>query len=284
MGDAIVSEAGAGLSTVTVRQQGRVAELVLNRPDKLNAIDKQMLGELRVALERIAASPDIRVTVLSGAGRSFCAGFDVGRPAPETAGYAESDDPVDDFLDLRDRLDRLFDVWRHPKPVIAAVHGNCLGAGTVLAALADITLVTPDARIGIPTLPLGGGMLTPTWVHLVGPKRAKQIAFEIGGAINGSEAEAWGFANYCVPGDRLQAEALDLAARFARTPASLLVLKKAAINRMVELSGFTVGAQIGALTDSLAHEARGLDEVRRSVRERGVRQTVADFRAGLLDD
>jgi enoyl-CoA hydratase len=174
-------------------------------------------------------------------------------------------------------------VWRHPKPVIAAVHGNCLGAGTVLAVLADITLVTPDARIGIPTLPLGAGMLTPTWVHLVGPKRAKQIAFEVGGAITGTEAESWGFANYCVPAERLQAEALELGARFARTPASLLILKKAAINRMVELSGFTVGAQIGALTDSLAHEARGLAEMRRSVREHGVRQTVADFRAGLLD-
>jgi enoyl-CoA hydratase len=277
-----MSDAGAGLTRVRVSRQGRVAELVLNRPDKLNAIDAQMLSELRVALERIAASPDIRVTVLSGAGKSFCAGFDVASPAPEPAEHADAD-PVDDFLELRSRLDQLFEVWRHPKPVIAAVHGNCLGAGTVLAVLADITLVTPDARIGIPTLPLGAGMLTPTWVHLVGPKRAKQIAFEVGGAITGTEAESWGFANYCVPAERLQAEALELGARFARTPASLLILKKAAINRMVELSGFTVGAQIGALTDSLAHEARGLAEMRRSVREHGVRQTVADFRAGLLD-
>lgn len=272
----------ADLRTVTVTHEDRVAELVLNRPDKHNAITTEMLAELTAVLDWIASRPDIRVTVLAGAGKSFCAGFDVARQAPESAEYGK-DDPIDDFLDLRTRFDQVFALWRHPKPIIAAVHGNCLGVGTTVAVLADITITADDARIGIPTLPLGGGMLTPAWVHLVGPKRAKQVAFEVGGGMSGAEAADWGFANYSVPADRLRAEARSLAARFARTPTSLLILKKAAINRMVELSGFTVGTQVGALTDALAHGAAGLDEVRRVVRERGVRQAVDDFRAGRLD-
>jgi enoyl-CoA hydratase len=207
----------AGLSTVTVTHEDRVAELVLNRPDKHNAITAEMLAELTAALDWIASRPDIRVTVLAGAGKSFCAGFDVARRPPESeaAEYAAGD-PTDDFLDLRSRFDQIFALWRHPKPIIAAVHGNCLGAGTVMAVLADITITAEDARIGIPTLPLGGGMLTPTWVHLVGPKRAKQVAFEVGGGISGAEAADWGFANYSVPADQLRAEARSLAARFAR--------------------------------------------------------------------
>jgi enoyl-CoA hydratase len=266
------------LQTLRLSHDTRVAHLVLNRPEKRNALNRLMLRELGAALDWIAGQ-SARVTVLSGAGPSFCAGADLSDRPP---GSAEGD-AASDYADLRSRLDQLFAIWRHPKPVVAAVQGDCLGFGSILAALADITVVAEDARIGIPALPLGGGMLTPTWVHLIGPKRAKQVAFEVGGSLSGTEAEAWGFANFAVPATELAAVAHELAVRYARTPAGLLMLKKAAINRMVELSGLTVGAQVGALTDTVAHEVAGLSPIRESIRDHGVRQTVADFQSGRLD-
>jgi enoyl-CoA hydratase len=271
------------LDYVEVSWSGPIAQLVLNRPDKRNAINAAMLQEIGLALGWIAAQPNLRVTVLRGNGPSFSSGFDVAAPANSDDEEYGGHDSVHDYLDLRNRIEQLFAVWQHPKPVIAAVHGHCLGAATMLAALADLTLVAENVRIGIPTLPLGGGLLTPTWVHLVGPKRAKQIAFQVGSAMSATEAVAWGFANYAVASEDLQEEAERLAASIARTPLSLLILKKAAINRMVELSGFSVGAQIGALTDSVAHGNSDIDAVRASIKDVGVKRTVEAFVTGQLD-
>jgi enoyl-CoA hydratase/carnithine racemase len=279
---AVASDGEMKFETLTVGKRGDIAHVVLNRPDKRNALSRMMLDEIASLLEVLAADPEIKVVLLSGAGPSFCAGFDVGEHSRAADEYG-SGDAMADYLDLRHRMDQLFAVWRHPKPVIAAVHGNCIGAGSVIAALADVTITADNARIGIPVLPLGGGFLTPTWVHLVGPKRAKEIAFEVGGSISGAEAVAWGFANRCVPEAELLDEAFALAGRFCRTPLSLLILKKAAINRMVNLSGFGVGAEVGALTDAVAHKVGELGVVKDSIRTRGVRQTIADFESGELN-
>jgi enoyl-CoA hydratase len=274
------------LATVTLDVNDRVAQLTLNRPEKRNSLDATMLSELVAALGWLADQPQVRVAVLRGAGPSFCAGFDVARQEPagdaDDAAAEYGGGGVADYLDLRRRTEQLFAVWTHPKPVIAAVHGYCLGAGSVLAALADITIVADDVKIGIPSLPLGGGMLTPTWVHLIGPKRAKEMAYRVGSTMSATQAEEWGFANQVSPADRLSEVALAFAEEIARTPLDLLVLKKAAINRMVDITGFTVAAQLGALTDALAHEARGLSAVRAAIKDRGVKQTVQDFNDGLL--
>jgi enoyl-CoA hydratase len=274
--------ARADYETLLLTKSEDVAHVVLNRPQKRNALSKLMLSELDAVLDALAADPTAKVVVLSGAGSSFCAGFDVSSGGSASTNY-DSDDVVTDYLDLRRRLGQLFAIWNHPKPVIAAVHGNCIGAGSIVAALADITVVAADARIGIPSLPLGGGFLTPTWVHLVGPKRAKQIAFEVGGAISGTQAVEWGFANEAVPESELLDTAFSLARRYCRTPVGLLILKKAAINRMVDLSGFGVGAQVGALTDAVAHQVSELAAIKDAIRAHGVRQTVADFASGGLD-
>jgi len=211
----------------------------------------------------------------------FAQGFDVTPAPPSRGGYGRADAPTD-AADLAERMRRLFAVWDHPKPVIAAVHGHCIGAGTVLAVLADITVVTDTASIGVPSLPLGGGFLTPTWVHLV--VRSGRSCSHSRPAPPSTAPRRWpGLGQPVGPEDRLADEVGRLAENIARTPAGLLVLKKAAINRMVELGGLRTGAMIGALTDAVAHQVPELDAARLAIRERGVRQAVEDFRSGALD-
>lgn len=266
--------------TIRVERRGHVAWVTLNRPQKLNAIDATMLAELREALDLLAAEGGVRVSVLHGEGRCFSAGFDVGaRPA----GYSHDRDPADDARDLEARMSALMAVWDHPKPVIAAVHGYCLGAATALAVFCDLTVVADEAQIGLPSLPLGGGYLSPTWVHLVGVKRAKQMSFLAGSRVSGSTAAAWGWANHSVPAERLLDEAAELAGGIARTPGDVLALKKASLNRMVELSGLRAGAMAGAQTDALAHQSEGVRRLREEIARTGLKDVLARFDRGELE-
>jgi enoyl-CoA hydratase len=267
--------------TIILARAGKVARLTLNRPDQLNAIDARMLSEIKIALDSLAADSGHRVCVIEGAGRSFCAGFDVRNYGGVGKGADHS--AVDDYVDLEDRMRRLMAPWDHPLPVVAAVHGHCLAAASILAAFCDITIVADDAVIGLPSIPLGGGYITPTWVHLVGPKRAKQMSYVAGSQISGRQAASWGWANHSVPADRLAAEVTDLANAIALTPAGVLRIKKASINRMVELGGLRTGALLGAQGDALAHQDPGVDTIRAAVRRDGLKQAIQQFRDGALD-
>lgn len=263
--------------TIRLERRERVAWLTLDRPAKRNAIDARMLAELGAALAELADDTQTRVCVLHGAGRCFSAGFHVG------GGVYGDDDPVGDYRDLDARMRSLLAVWDHPKPVIAAVHGHCLGAATALAVFCDLTVVADDAQIGLPALPLGGGYLSPSWVHLVGPKRAKYMSFMAGSRIDGATAADWGWANHSVPASRLLDDAAALAAGIARTPTELLTLKKAAINRMVDQGGFRSGVLAGAETDALAHQSAAVRQLREAIGEHGLKQVLARFAAGELD-
>lgn len=268
------------LETLQLEQHGRVAVLWLNRPDKLNAISRVMLDEIASTLRALAQDDAVRVIVLAGRGTSFCAGFDVERGG---AGFGWAPDPVSDAINLEQRLLKFLEVWDSPKPVVAAVHGNCLAAATILCTLADLTLVASDARIGYSTMPLGGGFLEPLWVHLVGPKRAKQMALVPGHTISGATAADWGWANYSVDPGRLMEEALDVATRMSRMPADVARLRKQAINRMVELAGFREGALLGAQTDAVLHQSPAVQKLRAAIGEHGLKEAIRRFQAGELE-
>ena len=268
------------LQTLQLEQRGRIAVVWLNRPDKLNAISRLMLDEISLLLSALSQDDATRVIVLAGRGASFCSGFDVERGGP---GFGWAPDPVSDALDLERRLDRFFDVWDSPKPVVAAVHGNCLAAATILCTLADLTIVASDARIGYSTMPLGGGFLEPLWVHLVGPKRAKQMALIPGHTISGTTAAEWGWANYAVEPQRLLSEALDVALRMSRLPADVARLRKQAINRMVELAGFREGVRMGAQTDAVLHQSPAVQILRAAIGEHGLKEAIRRFQAGELE-
>jgi enoyl-CoA hydratase len=183
---------------------------------------------------------------------------------------------------LAGNIDRFLEIWDCPKPVIAAVHGHCLAGATQLAVFCDITVIAEDARVGWPTLPVGGGYISPIWTWLVGPKRAKQMSFMAGSSITGSEAADWGWANVAVPESELWDQVRTVARQIARIPADMLRMKKYAVNRVLDLQGFRSSVKLGAETDALLHASRSVDVIRHAIREQGLRQAIGQFNDGAI--
>lgn len=261
---------------VEVERDGFVTWLTLNRPHRLNALSDELLVRLGEELDATAKT-DARIVVIRGAGRSFCAGYDI---APDSAevGYAAERSPVEDRDRLLGNIELFTRIWRHPQPVIAAVHGHCVAGGAQLASMCDITIVAEDATIMTsPALPLGGGYLSPLWVHRVGGQRAKLMSMDAGRRITGDEAEKWGWAAAAVPADQLHDYVRHTAHSIARTPGTLLRLKKEAVNRAVELEGVLTYARMGAETDALLHLTPEVIHTQSRIKELGLKGAIAEF-------
>lgn len=267
---------------LSVQATGRVARIELDRPERHNPLSRKMLRELSAALDGLAADDTVSVVVLAGRGPSFSAGFDLDDPdgVPAFRGAREIGA---DHADLQERMRHLLAPWRHPKPVIAEVHGYCLAAASVLAAACDLRIVADDAQIGLTALPTGAGFLESVWARVVGPHRAKEIAFDIGTRISGPQAVAWGFANRSFPPDRLHDEVAAMAQRVARTPVEVLRLKKAAVNRAVEASGLEEAVRIGSDIDAIAHQTEAVLRMQALLADVGLRETRRRFESGQLD-
>ncbi|MFC5952685.1 enoyl-CoA hydratase-related protein [Pseudonocardia lutea] len=257
---------------IRVEHAGPISWIVLARPDKANALSNAMLDEFSDALARLtdAGGP---VVGIRGEGRGFCAGYDV-----DQVGKPKAADPVADRERLARNVARYLAIWDHPKPVIAAVHGYCIAGATQLCVFCDLTIVAEDARIGEPALPLGGGYIAPLWAPLVGPKRAKELAFLPGNAIDGRTAVEWGWANQAVPADRVQATVEGLAARMAKIPSDVLRIKKLSINRTMDAMGVrTAAAQVPEM-DALLHLSPSVLQLREWIGEVGLKTAIAEFR------
>lgn len=253
-------------TTVIYRPEGRIGYLILNRPEKLNAISPALIADFNTALDQADADDEVRVLIMKGAGRAFSVGMDL------TAGYKPNEMTITEDRDrLVMNMDWFLRVWDFRKPIVAEVHGYCCAAATMLALAADITLVSTDCKIRFPSIPLGGGFVSTFWTFFVGPKRAKEMDYIANSEISGSEAEAWGWANHAVAPTELEGFARDLAGKIARTPPDLLGLKKGAINRVMELQGFRQAAMGGVEWDTLCHFSAGAREMRQRIADRGLK-------------
>jgi len=251
--------------------------MTLNRPERLNAISRQLLDDIGQAFAALV-DDEARVIVLRGSGRCFSSGFDVGSGSPAIEGHGP--EIVEDFVRLRAQASKFLAIWDFPKPVIAAVHGYCLGATTIIPTCCDITVVADDAIIGFPAMPLGGGYISPFWVPLVGVKRAKQMSFEPDSRISGVTASEWGWANYSVPADELMETVRAHALRIAKVPSEVLLMKKMALNRVADLNGFRNTVVLGAETDALIHAIPPVQELRATVGEHGLKEAIKKFKSG----
>ncbi|MBW0102046.1 enoyl-CoA hydratase-related protein [Pseudonocardia sp. KRD291] len=257
---------------IRVEHRGPISWIVLNRPEKANALSNAMLDEFSDALSRLAdtGGPIIGVR---GEGKGFCAGYDV-----DQVGKPKAADPIADRERLARNVNRYLAIWDHPKPVIAAVHGYCIAGATQLCVFCDITIVAEDAKIGEPALPMGGGYIAPLWAPLVGPKRAKELAFLPGNTIDGSTAVEWGWANHAVPADEVVRTAEDMAERMARIPSDVLRIKKLSINRTMDAMGVrTAAAQVSEM-DALLHLSPSVTALREWIGEVGLKAAIAEFR------
>ena len=165
--------------TLIYETAGRIARITLNRPERLNAIDEKMPGEIRAAVERANADDGIHVIVLQGAGRGFCSGYDL-KDFAETEGenpgvQSMPWDPMIDYRFMKRCTDDFFSLWRCYKPVICKVHGYAVAGGSDIALCADIVIMAEDAKIGYPPARVWGCPTTAMWVYRLGAEKAKRM-------------------------------------------------------------------------------------------------------------
>jgi len=157
-------------ATVGYELDGAVATLTLDRPQRLNAITPALIEDLEAALDRAEADDAVRVIRLKGAGRSFCAGYDIewGAEHMEEAEGGRAWDPMADYRMMSRFVGAYMRLWRSPKPVIAQVHGHCVGGGTDFALCSDLIVCADDCRIGYPPARVWGSPTTAMWLYRVG--------------------------------------------------------------------------------------------------------------------
>jgi enoyl-CoA hydratase len=261
---------------VLVERDGRAAWITLNRPERLNALNARLLHRFGAVIEELGADPDVSVLVIRGAGRAFSAGYDIKPDETEISGGSERT-IVAEYDRLLGHIKLFERLWDLPKPVIAAVHGYCLAGATQLCIFCDITVVADDAKVGWPSIPLGGGYISPMWSFLVGPKRAKQMSFVAGSQVSGTTSAEWGWANYSVPEAELWDNVAELAGQIGRVPLEILRMKKAAINRVAEIQGFRSAMSMGAETDALLHFSPAVIELQQLIKSKGLKGAIGEF-------
>lgn len=250
-----------------------IACVTLNRPDKLNTFTPPMWEELEQVLVQANADNEVRVIILRGSGRAFSAGADIsGLGSYPSKAYS-------DRVRLDTMIRRWLRIWELPKPLIAQVHGYCMGLGSCIASFCDIIMISADAHVGVPNLPLGAGINEPIWGFFIGWRKAKEMAFVVGAHMTGEEAVTLGWANHAFPADQLEQETLKMAKQIAKIPPDILRMQKAAINKAMELQHFRTIAQYASEWDSISHFSDGVDEFRAMIKEKGVKGAIDYFKS-----
>jgi len=258
--------------TILYERRDAVASITLNRPERLNAMNATMLRELQLALDAAEADADVRAVVLSGAGASFCSGFDLKEQAEARPSGVAQWRPL-----LRRDFDAVMRFWHSPKPTIAAVRGAALAGGCELAVACDITVAAEDAIFGEPELRFGAGIVVLLLPWLVGPKRAKQLLLTGEDRLDARRAEAIGLVNEVVATGSELARAFALAEGLAAIDTMALRQTKRAINRTYEIMGLGEALE-AALDIDLQIEGEGTADKRRFLeiaRDQGLRAAIA---------
>jgi enoyl-CoA hydratase len=268
--------------TILYSREGAVATVTLNRPDSLNTIVPPMPDEVEDAVARATRDAAAKVIVVRGAGRAFCAGYDFSGGFRHWGEAIETDgrwDPGKDFaMATAPQLSptqKLMSVWRAPKPVIAQVHGWCVGGGSDFALCADLVVASEDAVIGTPYSRMWGAYLSGMWIYRLGLARAKYHALT-GRPLSGREAADIELINSAVPFSDLEDTVAALAGELARIPSSQLAAMKLVVNQAYESMGLASTQTLGPILDGLMRNTpdalRFIDKAGRE----GVRAAVAE--------
>jgi enoyl-CoA hydratase len=273
------------MAKVLFEKDGRIGRITLNRPEVMNAIDDDLPHELAAAVAEADHDRNIHVMVLSGAGKAFCAGYDL-------AHYSEGNgpnkvvqdmpwDPMQDFQFMWRNTQAFMSLFRAMKPVICKVHGFAVAGGSDIALCADMTIMGNTAQIGYMPTRVWGCPTTAMWVHRLGPEKAKRMMFT-GDKISGAEAAEMGLVLKSVPDDQLYAEIEALATRMASVPINQLAIQKMVINAAVE-DKINQIQRLATVFDGIArHSPEGLNFKAR-VAQVGWKQAVQERDNGTYD-
>jgi enoyl-CoA hydratase/carnithine racemase len=226
--------------TIRFETRDGIGYLTLHRPDKLNAISRDMLAELRHVLSAIDTDAEVRVVILTGAGRAFSAGFDIGQ-APDGKEIYQLD-PDEWREHIKEDIATFMMIWRLSQPVIAAINGYALAGACELAQICDIKIASDKAVLGEPEIRFGTGpplLITP---FSVGLAKAKELLLT-GDMIDAHEAERLGMINRVVPHAQLMAECERTARKLMKIARVGLKMNKIAVNRALESMGFLQAIQ-----------------------------------------
>ena len=240
-----------------------VARLLLNRPERLNAINDAMPGEIRAAVEWANAQDAIHVIVIEGAGKGFCGGYDLSQFGEGQIDHPCQQeqfpwDPMVDYAYMKRNTEDFMSLWRSAKPTIAKVHGYAAAGGSDIALCCDLLVMADTARIGYMPTRVWGCPTTAMWAYRLGATRAKQLMFT-GDTIDGKRAADWGLANECVPESDLEATTMRLATRIAGVPRSHLAMHKMVVNQVMLTMGLEQTQMMATVFDGITrHNPEGL--------------------------
>jgi enoyl-CoA hydratase/carnithine racemase len=227
-------------NTIRFEKRNGIGYLTLNRPEKLNAISREMLAELRQVFRAIEMDNEVRVVILTGAGRAFSAGFDIGGEGQDKEIYERQPDEWREHI--KEDIDTFLMIWHLSKPVIAAINGYALAGACELAQICDIKIASDKAVLGEPEVRFGTGpplLITP---FSVGLAKAKELLLT-GDMIDAHEAERLGMINRVVPHEQLLAECERTARKLMKIAQVGLKMNKIAVNRALEGMGFLQAMQ-----------------------------------------
>jgi len=271
--------------TLTYTVKDRIATITLNRPERLNAICNGMPREIKEAVNQANEDNNVHVIILTGEGRSFCAGYDLidfaeRRGSNEGVQGTEGPwDPMADFNMMYQNTQDFMALWRSYKPTIAKVRGHAVAGGSDIALCCDMVVMAEDAKIGYPPSRVWGCPTTAMWVYRLGAERAKWMLLT-GDLITGREAEDMGLVLQAVPEAELDAHVDQLAARIQGVPRNQLMMMKLMINQAIDSMGMNQTQMFATLFDGVARHSREGNWFKQRAEEVGFKQAVQERDSG----
>ncbi len=256
---------------VLYETRGPAAWITLNRPEKLNALNHAVVDGLHEGLGRAVADDGVKVVVLTGAGRAFSAGYDIGEEVTDRI------EGADDWHRVLERdVNATMELWSLQKPTIAAVRGWCLAGACDLAMACDLIVATDDARFGEPEIRYGSGPVMMLMPFVLGQKKTNELLFT-GDAIDAQEAHRVGLVNRVVSGEELETAVAELVGKIAPTPLPVLRLTKLALTRVYEAMGLRQAQHANLDLSAIlnAAETPEQQEFDRITREQGLKAALA---------
>jgi enoyl-CoA hydratase len=248
-------------TTLIYTTADRIATITLNRPERLNAINDAMPGEIRAAVETAEADDDVHVIVLTGAGRAFCAGYDLKEYAEDADTPYNQTMPWDSMFDfemMHRNTQDFMSLWHSAKPTIAKVRGFAVAGGSDIALCCDLVVMAEDAKIGYPPARVWGCPTTAMWVYRLGAERAKRMLLT-GDLVDGRQAKEMGLVLDSVPEEDLDRRVQDLADRIKGVPRNQLHMQKLMVNQAFENMGLATTQILATVFDGIArHSPEGV--------------------------
>jgi enoyl-CoA hydratase len=250
---------------------GSVRRLTMNRPAALNALNAELTDALSAAIQRAGSDDDVSVVILRGAGRAFCAGYDLNEDA--SGGVLDARHWHEDLAHATDRMLEILDC---PKPVIASIHSYCLAGGTDLMLACDLAVAADDAYFGYVDVRFGSGVVSMFLPWVIGVRAAKELLFTGEDRVSADDALRIGLVNRVVPRDRLDDATMELAEEIAKNEPFVVQTTKRAVNRAWDVAGFRAAMAANTELDVMIETANlpARDEFRRITQEQGLKAAI----------